>query len=112
MFFTGQNVLMWAPALALAVVLRAITHRLKHQLIFPMCKCDSDSRLPRSQTCLGILDFLMVPVVFYIVVAAAHIDLGVLREKGWLFDMGTSREPWYHFYSLYGRRAASFGFMS
>ncbi|KAI0727658.1 sulfate transporter family-domain-containing protein [Fomitopsis betulina] len=86
MFFTGQNVLMWAPALALAVVLRAITHRLKHQLIFPMY-------------------FLMVPVVFYIVVAAAHIDLGVLREKGWLFDMGTSREPWYHFYSLYDFKA-------
>ena len=48
----------------------------------------------------------MVPIVFYIVVAAAHLDMGVLREKGWLFDMGASREPWYHFYSLYGRRAA------
>lgn len=51
----------------------------------------------------GALDFLMVPVVFYIVVAAARLDLGVLREKGWLFDMGTSREPWYHFYTLYGK---------
>ena len=44
----------------------------------------------------------MVPVVFYVVVAAARLDLGVLREKGWLFDMGASREPWYHFYTLYG----------
>lgn len=41
-------------------------------------------------------------MIFYIVVAAGHLDLVVLREAGWLFDMGTSREPWYYFYSLYG----------
>ena len=44
-FLTGRNVLMWGPALALAVVLRVITHRFEHQLIFPMCKCYS---WPRS----------------------------------------------------------------
>ena len=43
-FLTGRNVLMWAPALALAVVLRVITHQFEHQLIFPMCKCPSRPR--------------------------------------------------------------------
>ncbi|KAH9929173.1 sulfate transporter family-domain-containing protein [Fomitopsis serialis] len=85
-FFTARNVLLWAPALALAFVLRVITHKYEHQLIFPMY-------------------FLAVPVIFYIVVAAAHLDLGVLREHGWLFDMGTSHEPWYHFYTLFDFRA-------
>ncbi|KZT66913.1 hypothetical protein DAEQUDRAFT_674125 [Daedalea quercina L-15889] len=85
-FLTAQNVLLWAPALALAVILRVITHKWEYQLIFPMY-------------------FLAVPVIFYIVVISAHIDLSILRDKGWLFDMGTSHEPWYHFYTLYDFRA-------
>ncbi|KAH9840810.1 sulfate transporter family-domain-containing protein [Rhodofomes roseus] len=85
-FLTIRNVLLWAPALALAVVLRLITHKYEHQLIFPMY-------------------FLAVPVIFYIVVAAAHLNMGALRDNGWLFDMGTSREPWYHFYTLFDFRA-------
>ena len=56
----------------------------------------------KHRVIIGFSDFLMVPIVFYIVVAAAHLDMGVLREKGWLFDMGASREPWYHFYALFG----------
>lgn len=49
-----------------------------------------------------VADFCIIPAVFYIVVAAAGLDLGTLRSIGWLFDMGTSRDPWYHFYSLFG----------
>ena len=37
-FLTARNVLLWAPALVLAVVLRVITHKWEHQLIFPMCE--------------------------------------------------------------------------
>lgn len=47
-------------------------------------------------------DFIFIPVIFYIVVAAARLDLGVLRQNGWLFDMDTSDEPWYRFYTLFG----------
>jgi SulP family sulfate permease len=46
---------------------------------------------------------LVIPIVFYVVVAAARLDLGALRNKGWLFDVGKS-EAWYTFYSYYGTR--------
>ena len=32
------NLVLWLPAFALAVLLRVITHRWDHQLIFPICK--------------------------------------------------------------------------
>ena len=47
-------------------------------------------------------DFLIIPIIFYIVVAAARLDLHTLREEGWLFNTGTARDPWYKFYTLYG----------
>ncbi|KAI0643264.1 sulfate transporter family-domain-containing protein [Trametes meyenii] len=84
----AHNLVLWLPALCLAVLLRVITHKWEHQLIFPVYFC-------------------IIPAVFYIVVAAAHIDLGTLRESGWLFEMGASREPWYHFYKLFDFKATN-----
>ncbi|KAG6372058.1 hypothetical protein JVT61DRAFT_8766 [Boletus reticuloceps] len=54
------------------------------------------------------IDFLIIPIVFYIVVAAAQLDLGTLRRDGWLFE--TTREvggvdSWYAFYTYYDWRA-------
>ena len=40
--------------------------------------------------------------MFYIVVAAARLDLGALRQTGWLFDMDTADDPWWRFYTFYG----------
>jgi len=37
MFCDSHNLLMWTLPLALAVLLRLITHRYHHQLIFPIC---------------------------------------------------------------------------
>lgn len=49
------------------------------------------------------VDFLIIGLIFYIVVAAAHLNLGSLRTDGWLFDMGNSAdESWYEFYKYYG----------
>ncbi|EMD35753.1 hypothetical protein CERSUDRAFT_52921 [Gelatoporia subvermispora B] len=85
----SHNLALWLPALGLAVLLRVITHRYDHQLIFPMY-------------------FSIIPIMFYVVVAAAHLDLGALRRGGWLFDMNTSsHEPWYHFYTYYDFSATS-----
>ncbi|RPD58190.1 hypothetical protein L226DRAFT_466264 [Lentinus tigrinus ALCF2SS1-7] len=89
----ARNLALWLPAFGLAVLLRVITHKWEHQLIFPIY-------------------FSIIPAIFYIVVAAARLDLGQLRSSGWLFDMGASSEPWYHFYSLFDFRAvnwAAFG---
>ncbi|OSC98639.1 hypothetical protein PYCCODRAFT_1374821 [Trametes coccinea BRFM310] len=85
-----HNLVMWLPAFLLAVLLRIITHKWEHQLIFPIYFC-------------------IIPAIFYIVVAAARIDLGGLRDAGWLFDMSSSNEPWYYFYSLFDFRATDWG---
>ncbi|KAI0933274.1 hypothetical protein AcV7_004789 [Taiwanofungus camphoratus] len=90
LFLNAHNLALWAPAFCLAVLLRIITHRYEHQLIFP-------------------LYFLLIAIIFHVVVAAAHFDLGVLRRDGWLFDLGSSHEPWYHFYSFFDFRATNWG---
>jgi sulfate permease, SulP family len=38
-FLHGSNLVLWTPALALAVLLRVITSRWRHQLILPTCTC-------------------------------------------------------------------------
>ena len=49
------------------------------------------------------IDFLVIPLVFYVVVAAKKLDLHDLRTAGWIFDMGSSvHEPWYQFYNYFG----------
>ena len=37
-FGNKHNVSLWAPALGLAVILRIITAKFQHQLVFPICK--------------------------------------------------------------------------
>ena len=50
-----------------------------------------------------LIDFLVIPLVFYVVVAAKKLDLNDLRTAGWIFDMGPSvHEPWYKFYNYLG----------
>ncbi|EKM51192.1 uncharacterized protein PHACADRAFT_263202 [Phanerochaete carnosa HHB-10118-sp] len=85
-----HNLTLWVPALALAVVLRLITHKFHHQLIFP-------------------LYFIAIPIIFYIVVAAARLNLGKLRETGWVFDMETADDPWWQFYTFFDFRATRWG---
>ena len=106
--FEPQNLVLWLPALGLAVLLRLITHKYHHQLIFPLCESDF---LPHPQGGIAIKltlglrhqDFIVIPMIFYIVVAAAQLDLGVLQQAGWLFDMGNSADrSWYEFYTYYG----------
>ncbi|GJJ14251.1 hypothetical protein Clacol_008515 [Clathrus columnatus] len=82
LLFEPRNFVLWAPALGLALGLRLITTRWNHQLVFP-------------------LYFLSIPVVFYMVVAIAKLSITELRQAGWLFDMGSTTEPWYHFYSYF-----------
>lgn len=53
----------------------------------------------------NIVDFLVIPTIFYIVVAAAQLDLNVLRRDGWLFESAQEVggvDSWYTFYTYYG----------
>ncbi|KAI6043623.1 sulfate transporter family-domain-containing protein [Pisolithus marmoratus] len=75
----------WIPPLVLAILMRVITSRWKHQLVFPIY-------------------FLVIPVVFYVIVIAAGLDLDRLRKDGWLFDSAgtTGAGGWYEFYTYLG----------
>lgn len=47
--------------------------------------------------------FMLVAAVFYIVKLICRIPLDALRESGWVFAAPSSSNPWYHFYTLYGK---------
>jgi SulP family sulfate permease len=81
-FESGHALALWGIPLALAILLRVITHRFHHQLIFPAY-------------------FFMIPIVFYIVVAIGRWDMATLRENNWVLDVGTKARPWYTFYTLF-----------
>ncbi|KAF8623274.1 hypothetical protein AX17_007480 [Amanita inopinata Kibby_2008] len=92
LFSDSHIAALWLLPLALAVLLRLITYRWRHQLIFP-------------------LYFIIIPSLFYIIVSAAGIDFGDLRRDGWLFDpdMDGTEEAWYKFYSYFDLNAIHFG---
>ncbi|KAF9788413.1 sulfate transporter family-domain-containing protein [Thelephora terrestris] len=90
LFLNLHNLVLWLPAFCLAILLRVITHKYHHQLIFPAY-------------------FLLIPIVFYVIVAIGRLNLGELRAAGWLFTTGGSNDPWYKFYTLFDFRAIQWG---
>jgi SulP family sulfate permease len=83
-FESPHAIALWGIPLALAIILRIITHRFHHQLIFPAY-------------------FFVIPVVFYIVVAIGGWDMDTLRANNWVLDVGKQSRPWYTFYTLFGK---------
>lgn len=53
--------------------------------------------------------FLLIPIVFYIIVFAAHIPISTLRENGWIFQLQGVNTPWYEFYKMFDFKATDFG---
>ena len=56
----------------------------------------------KSNSLVGIY-FLSVGAFFYVVKFVTGISLDTLRESGWVFKAPSASNPWYHFYTLYGR---------
>ncbi|CDU25315.1 uncharacterized protein (N-terminal fragment) [Sporisorium scitamineum] len=84
-FQAGHMIALWLPPLLLAILLRVITSRFHHPLIFP-----------------GY--FLMIPVLFYIVATGIlGIPIQQLRNDGWVFDIGeaASKAAFYRFYTYF-----------
>ncbi|OWZ68877.1 vacuolar protein [Cryptococcus neoformans Bt85] len=84
-FESGHAIALWTIPLALAILLRVITHFWHHQLIFPAY-------------------FFIIPIIFYIVIAIGRWDLQHLRKMGWVFDVGTNTQAWWKFYTLFDFR--------
>ncbi|CBQ68399.1 conserved hypothetical protein (N-terminal fragment), partial [Sporisorium reilianum SRZ2] len=84
-FQSGHMIALWLPPLLLAILLRIITSRFHHPLIFP-----------------GY--FLMIPVLFYVVTSGIlGIPIQQLRNDGWVFDIGetASKAAFYRFYTYF-----------
>ncbi|BEJ14864.1 hypothetical protein CspHIS471_0406310 [Cutaneotrichosporon sp. HIS471] len=81
LFFANfHSIMLWGLPLALAVLLRVITHFFHHQLIFPAY-------------------FLILPAIFYVIVAIGGWEWQYLRDQKWVFDVGQNVQPWYSFYA-------------
>ncbi|WFD30556.1 hypothetical protein MSPP1_001577 [Malassezia sp. CBS 17886] len=80
----------WTVPLGLAFLLNAVTARIHHPLVFPMC-------------------FLAIPLVFYAVAfGALGCDLPSLREQGWVFNISTpAQTPFWHYYTYFDFRKTS-----
>lgn len=89
LFGSERIMALWISALALAVILRLITAKIHHQLVFPIY-------------------FIIIPIVFYIVVAAGRFDLKHLRATGWLFDVGDEHVPWWKIYTYWDLRRVNY----
>lgn len=81
--FEGNTFLLWGIPLLLAVFLEVFQRLVKHPLVVPIYFC-------------------LVPIVFYIVVAAVPaLSLDHLRDTGWVFNAPKAGKGWADFYSLY-----------
>ena len=81
----GDTIFLWTIPLVLALTLSTAKHWIKHPLV-------------------DATYFLSIVGIFYIFVAAIpNLKLPDLRGKGWVFDAPDADDPFYHFYSLYGK---------
>ena len=82
---------LWLPPLLLAVLLRMITHKFSHPLIFPAY-------------------FMVIPVVFYVVVfGILRTNFSNLRHQGWVFDIGDAADaPFYRYFTYIDFSQTSF----
>lgn len=47
---------------------------------------------------------LTIPAIFYFFVfSLPQLDIPKLRKHGWIFDAPNAAEPWWYFYTLYGK---------
>ena len=47
---------------------------------------------------------LAIPLIFYLFVLSLDVlDIGTLRDEGWIFEGPPAGEPWWYFYTLYSK---------
>ncbi|CAO3593500.1 unnamed protein product [Absidia cylindrospora] len=73
---------LWFSAFAVALLLRLLQHKLKSPMVVP-------------------LFFMALPLVFYLIVWIAGLDVHQVRDGGWIFPLVDSNVPFWHFYTYY-----------
>ncbi|KAH8927062.1 hypothetical protein BT69DRAFT_1238330 [Atractiella rhizophila] len=81
-FFELAVLPLWTVPLALATLLRLITYKFSHPLIFT-----------------GY--FIVIPIIFYAVVLIIGTPLATLREKGWVFELEGVDTPFYEYWTYF-----------
>lgn len=82
--FQADTVALWTIPLALAITLLVSKHFIKSDFLVG-----------------GFI--LAIGAVFYICKFAFGFQVAFLRDHGWVFDAPAANNPWWHFYTLYGR---------
>lgn len=86
--FQLDTLFLWTVPLALAIILLVV------------------KRFVKSNFLVGGY-FILVAALFYVVKFIARIDMHTLREGGWVFEPPAASNPWWHFYTLYGKFRAT-----
>ncbi|KAE8453806.1 hypothetical protein EG329_009318 [Mollisiaceae sp. DMI_Dod_QoI] len=89
--FTPDTLVLWSIPFILAVVLYWSQHKITSKYYLPTY-------------------ILTIPAVFYFfVISMDQLDIGSLRETGWIFDGPDAGEPWWYFYTLYDFKLVHWG---
>jgi sulfate permease, SulP family len=86
--FQLDTLFLWTVPLALAIILLVV------------------KRFVKSNFLVGGY-FILVAALFYVVKFIARIDMHTLRGGGWVFEPPAASNPWWHFYTLYGKFRAT-----
>ncbi|KAG0179008.1 hypothetical protein DFQ29_002720 [Apophysomyces sp. BC1021] len=82
LFLDSHTFALWSSAFGMAILLRVIQHRISSPLVVPVF-------------------FMALPVVFFIIIALAGLDVNHVRDAGWIFPLVESDLPFWHFYTYY-----------
>ncbi|KAH8547801.1 sulfate transporter family-domain-containing protein [Umbelopsis sp. PMI_123] len=93
LFLNTHTLLLWTSALGVALLLRALQHKIKHPLLVPAF-------------------FMIVPIVFWFVVLVAGLDVNQVRQDGWVFHLVEGDVPFWHFYTYYDFNAIDWAALS
>lgn len=79
-FLDTHTLVLWATAFGAAVLLRTMQQRISNPLLVPAF-------------------FMVLPIVFYLVLAIAGLNVNDVRDQGWIFPLVESDLPFWHFYT-------------
>ncbi|KAI9304619.1 sulfate transporter family-domain-containing protein [Cunninghamella echinulata] len=81
-FFDGHTFALWFSAFAVAILLRILQRHIQSPMLVPVF-------------------FMVLPLAFYLIVFLLRLDVGQVRDDGWIFPLVDSNVPFWHFYTYY-----------
>ncbi|ORZ05874.1 sulfate transporter family-domain-containing protein [Lobosporangium transversale] len=82
LFLNAHVFALWSSAFGLALLLRVLQHKIRHPFLVPVF-------------------FMVVPAIFYAIVAICGFEWDMLRSNGWVFPMPEGDAPGWQFYSYF-----------